>query len=140
MARAPTTQRFMSSGIDLKHVRYAEMKALVDDYEELGRDGTNMVIIDVRNPEEIANTGKLSPNTITMPLPIIMQYGVFALDDEDFEELTGYAKPGLDETIVFSCAAGIRSVYAANYAAQQGGYSKLVNYMGGAYEWFAKTT
>ena len=65
-----------------------------------------------------------------------MQHGIFGLDEDDFEELTGIVKPSLDETIVFTCAAGIRSVYAANYAAQQGGYSKLVNYMGGAYEWF----
>jgi rhodanese-related sulfurtransferase len=73
-----------------------------------------------------------------MPLPVIVQYGLFALDEQDFEELMGCPKPTLDETIVFSCAAGIRSVYAAKYAAQQGGYSKLVNYMGGAYEWFAQ--
>ena len=131
------TTRFMSGGrLDIKHVGFAEMKVLVEDYEELGRDATGMVIIDVRNPDEIIHTGKISANTISMPLPIIMQHGIFGLDEDDFEELTGIVKPSLDETIVFTCAAGIRSVYAANYAAQQGGYSKLVNYMGGAYEWF----
>jgi rhodanese-related sulfurtransferase len=41
----------------------------------------------------------------------------------------------LNLALVFSCAAGIRSVHAAQFAAQNG-YTKLVNYKGGANEWF----
>ena len=46
----------------------------------------NYVIIDVRNVDEIDYTGKLSPVVHTLPLPYIVQYGVFNLDNEDFED------------------------------------------------------
>jgi len=36
---------------------------------------------------------------------------------------------------VFSCKAGIRSQQAAQFAAMSG-YKDMVNYMGGADEWF----
>ena len=124
------------SSATLKHVGYDEMKTIVEDYEELGREESGVVVIDVRNPDEVASTGKLSPNTLTLPLPVIMQMNLFQMDDEEFEGLCAFPKPAMDETIVFSCAAGIRSVYAAN-AAADAGYTSLVNYMGGSNEWFA---
>ena len=93
--------------------------------------------MDVRNEDEVAYTGKLSPNTKTLPLPEIMQYNVFAMDEDEFEETCGFPKPTLEETLVFSCAAGIRSVHAAKFAANSG-YSKLINYTGGANEWFTR--
>jgi len=86
--------------------------------------------------EQIQATGKLSPSVRTLPVEVIMQSNVFGLEDDDFEEVCGFPKPGLDDTIVFSCAAGIRSVYACQYAAQNG-YSNLVNYVGGSSEWFS---
>ena len=85
---------------------------------------------------EVAQSGKLSPNTITLPLSIVGSQDVFKMDDDEFEIVCGFPKPKPDETLVFSCAAGIRSQNACAYAAQAG-YTKLVNYMGGAYEWFA---
>lgn len=85
---------------------------------------------------EIAMTGKLSPNTHTLPLSILGSREVFELDDDDFENICGFQKPTPDETLVFTCAAGMRSQTACAYAAQAG-YTKLVNYMGGAYEWFS---
>ena len=85
---------------------------------------------------EVAQSGKVSPNTITLPLSLIGSQNVFAMDDDEFEIVCGFPKPTPDETLVFSCAAGVRSKNACAYAAQAG-YTKLVNYMGGAYEWFA---
>ena len=85
---------------------------------------------------EVAQSGKLSPNTITLPLSLIGNQNVFGMDEDEFEIVCGFPKPSPDETLVFSCAAGIRSKNACAYAAQNG-YSKLVNYMGGAYDWFA---
>jgi rhodanese-related sulfurtransferase len=136
-AASVMTKRFMSGDGEMKHIRFEEMDALIDDYEELGREKSGVLVLDVRNTDEIEYTGKLSPNTITLPLPAIMQYKVFDLDEEEFEELCGFTKPSPDETLVFSCAAGIRSVHAAKFASDAG-YSKLVNYMGGANEWFNK--
>lgn len=136
--------RFLSFNHDgqdssqITHVNYDQMSEIIEDYEEGGREESQYIVIDVRNPNEIAFTGKLSPTTITMPLPVIMQTNAFMMDEDDFEDTFGYEKPSFDETLVFSCAAGVRSVYACK-AAQEAGYSKLVNYMGGANEWFQKS-
>lgn len=91
--------------------------------------------IDVRNEDEIEYTGKLSECVETLPLPLIAQMGAFSMTEEDFEDSFGFAKPQKDETIVFTCKAGIRSMHAAQYAAMNG-YSNLINYTGGAMDWF----
>jgi rhodanese-related sulfurtransferase len=138
--RGTMTRRFLSSGLNepvLQNIGWEEMDSILDEYEELGREQSGMIVMDVRNEDEVAYTGKLSPNTKTLPLPAIMQYNVFAMDEDEFEETCGFAKPALDETLVFSCAAGIRSVHAAKFAANAG-YSKLINYTGGANEWFTR--
>jgi len=57
------------------------------------------------------------------------------MSEEDFEENFGFAKPALDEKIVFSCKAGIRSMHAAQLAGMSG-YTKFVNYSGGLDDWF----
>jgi rhodanese-related sulfurtransferase len=133
------TRLFSSGGgpqeVTLQDVGKEEMEEILEDYEEGGREESGYVVLDVREVNEIEYTGKLSPNTITFPLQKVMQYNAFALDDDEFEEIFGFEKPGMDETLVFSCAMGVRSVHAANFAAQ-GGYTKLVNYRGGANQWF----
>ena len=111
------------------------MEEILEDYEEGGREESGYVVMDVREPMEVASTGSLSPNTINLPLQLLAQQNVFALDGDDFEEVCGFPKPTFDETLVFSCAAGIRSVHAAQFAAMNG-YTNLVNYKGGANEWF----
>ena len=119
------------------------MQQLVQECEERhnnndkSNDDDSVIIIDVRSLPEISVTGKLSPCVQTLPIEVIAQYQVFALDEDDFVDVCGFAKPSLDQTLVFSCASGVRSVYACHFAAQQGGYTQLINYAGGAYEWFA---
>jgi rhodanese-related sulfurtransferase len=120
----------------IKNIGRDEMEEIVEDYEEGGRQESGYVIIDVREADEIAYTGKVSPNTIHVPLGVLAQYQVFNMDEDEFEEVCGFAKPDLDETLVFTCAAGIRSTHACNFAARSG-YSKLINYTGGANEWFS---
>ncbi|KAG7346979.1 rhodanese-like domain containing protein [Nitzschia inconspicua] len=137
-----TTTRLFSStgpsgeGLTIQNIGKEEMEEIVEDYEEGGREESGYVIIDVRESDEIAFTGKVSPNTLHVPLGVLAQYQIFNMDDDEFEEVCGFPKPTLDETIVFTCAAGIRSTHACNFAAQSG-YSKLINYRGGANEWFS---
>lgn len=119
-----------------RNIGKEEMKEILAKYEEGGREGSRMVVIDVRTEPEVQSTGKLSPSVETLPVQLILQRDVFKLDEDDFEELCGFPKPQPDETIVFSCAAGIRSVYACQ-AASMAGLSNIVNYMGGAHEWFS---
>ena len=86
--------------------------------EEDGREASGYLVMDVREEPEIAASGKLSPNTLTFPLQKLMQYNAFSLEEDEFEEIFGFEKPTPDETLVFSCAAGVRSVHAAQFAAQ----------------------
>ena len=140
---ARTSQRWMGgdSGDQMlppppiNRVQKDVFSQIIDEYESDGREASGYVVIDVRGEEEVAFTGKVSPNTYTLPLPLIAQEGAFNLDEDDFEERYGWAKPGLDETLVFTCKAGVRSNYAAQYAAMAG-YGKLFDYIGGANEWF----
>lgn len=125
-----------SSTADIKHVGKEEMKKILNEYEESGREASGCVVIDVRTEEEVYSTGKLSPSVHTLPVQVIMQANVFQMDPDDFEDYCGFEKPSLDETLVFSCAAGVRSVYACQFAAKAG-YSSLVNYVGGSHEWFS---
>ena len=113
------------------------MNEIIQSVEEasLAETDNNYVIIDVRNVDEINYTGKLSPVVQTLPLPYIAQYGVFNLEPEEFEEQFGFSKPDVDQTLVFTCKAGIRSMHAAQFAIQAG-YSDIINYSGGSDEWF----
>lgn len=112
------------------------MSSIIAKVAELGREETGYVIIDVRNQEEIIATGKLDPVVETLPLPLIGN--AMQMEEEDFLEQFGFDKPQLDETVVFTCKAGIRSMQASQFAAMCG-YGKLVNYRGGADEWFGST-
>mmetsp|Transcript_26784 Transcript_26784/g.62604 ORF Transcript_26784/g.62604 Transcript_26784/m.62604 type:complete len:209 (+) Transcript_26784:139-765(+) len=123
-------------GPQLMNVDKEQMKEIIEDYEQGGREDSGYVVMDVREENEVAASGKVSPNTHTLPLSIVGSMQVFEMDPEEFEEVCGFPKPTADETLVFTCAAGIRSKNACAYAAQAG-YTQLVNYMGGAYEWFA---
>jgi rhodanese-related sulfurtransferase len=137
-----STRLYLSSGgtsgsgmPPLQNIGLEEMEEIVDDYENGGREESGYVILDVREEYEIAETGKISPKTHTLPLQKLMQVNGFALEEDEFLDVFGFDKPALDETLVFSCKAGIRSVSAAQLAGLNG-YGKLVNYKGGANEWF----
>ena len=102
----------------------------------VGTMNHNYVIIDVRNVDEINSTGQLSPVVHTLPLPYILQNDAFNLGYEEFEEQFGFPKPELDQTLVFTCKAGIRAMKAAQCAIQAG-YTEIVSYGGGSDEWFS---
>lgn len=129
---------FMSTGEQqqptLTHIEKAEMMEILSHVEN-GTGDVSYVVIDVRGFDEVASTGKLSESVHTLPLPVIASAGAFKLDEETFEEEFQFPKPKPDETLVFTCKAGIRSQQAAQFAAMSG-YTKLVNYVGGADDWF----
>jgi rhodanese-related sulfurtransferase len=130
------SRHFMTTEMSpLKHIGKPEMEDILESLAQ-EEDSGGYVVIDVRGEDEIAYTGKLSPKVHTLPLPVIMQLKVFEMDEDEFEEVCFFPKPALDETVVFTCAAGIRSQQAA-YFASMAGYTKLVNYRGGASEWFS---
>jgi len=132
-----STRRYMSSRepISVTQVGKEAFNEILEDIENSSREESGYVIIDVRNTDEIIDTGKLADVVETLPLPVIAQMGAFNMEEDDFEEAFGFAKPALDETIVFTCKAGIRSMQAAQLASMAG-YTNLVNYTGGSIDWF----
>ncbi|KAL7539573.1 hypothetical protein ACHAXR_009444 [Thalassiosira sp. AJA248-18] len=113
----------------------AAMKEIIEDVANSSREESGYVIIDVRGHDEVEYTGKLDDVVETLPLPYIAE-GALAMEEDDFKETFGFDKPGLDETIVFSCKAGIRS-QSAGQLAKMAGYSDILDYMGGSNEWFS---
>lgn len=135
--RLDTTRLFFSFSESpaMKEISKDDMADILEDYEEGGREDSGYIVLDVRNAPEVAATGPLSPHTQTLPLPAIID-GCFRLDEQEFKTAFGFDKPTMDETLVFSCAAGIRATRAAEIALGVG-YTKVVVYKGGANEWFA---
>eukprot|EP00569_Conticribra_weissflogii_P007259 CAMPEP_0171328068 /NCGR_PEP_ID=MMETSP0878-20121228/426_1 /TAXON_ID=67004 /ORGANISM="Thalassiosira weissflogii, Strain CCMP1336" /LENGTH=217 /DNA_ID=CAMNT_0011827893 /DNA_START=32 /DNA_END=682 /DNA_ORIENTATION=+ len=123
----------VSSEGGLKRIDKEAMMEIIEDIANSSREECGYVVIDVRGYDEIEYTGKLHEVVETLPLPYIAE-GALAMDDEDFEDQFGFEKPKFDETIVFSCKAGIRSVSAAQLA-KMAGYTDVMDYMGGSNDW-----
>jgi len=134
-----TTARQMSffggASEGIPRINKEAMTEIIDDVSSTSREESNYVIIDVRGQDEIAYTGKLNDCVETLPLPYIAQ-GALAMEDEDFKAEFGFDKPALDETLVFTCKAGIRSQQAGQLA-KMAGYTDILDYMGGSNEWFS---
>ncbi len=121
---------------NIQQIQKSQLEDIIEQIRTNGREESGYVIIDVRNVDEIRMTGKLDECVETLPLPFIAaEGGAFSLEPEEFEEKFGFVKPSPDETLVLSCKAGIRSMHAA-YFASLNGYTQLVNYSGGADDWF----
>ncbi|KAL7477298.1 hypothetical protein ACHAW6_003110 [Cyclotella cf. meneghiniana] len=126
---------FFGDGESVPRIDRDAMAEIIEDVANSSREECGYVIIDVRGHDEVAYTGKLDDRVHTLPLPYIAE-GALTLDEEDFREQFGFEKPRLDETIVFTCKAGIRSASAAKLA-QMAGYSDILDYAGGSNEWFS---
>ena len=62
--------------------------------------------------------------------------GAFTLSNESFQAQFSFPKPNVEEdSLVFTCKAGIRSEQAAQLAVEAG-YKTIINYEGGADDWF----
>ena len=135
------TQRSMSffgsspEGSGTPRINKDAMIEIIEDVSNSSREESGYVIIDVRGHDEVQMTGKLADVVETLPLPLIAE-GALIMDDDEFQEKYGFEKPRLDETIVFTCKAGVRSASAAQLA-RMAGYTDILDYMGGSNEWFS---
>ena len=118
---------------------YKEKMTEILSHVENGTGGgtTNYVIIDVRGNEEIMmGTGLMNEKVHILPLPQITMMNAFDMDDKSFESQFNFPKPNVDDdTLVFTCKMGGRSQQAAQIAAMSG-YKNIINYTGGADDWF----
>ncbi|XP_025073778.1 rhodanese domain-containing protein CG4456-like isoform X2 [Pogonomyrmex barbatus] len=116
---------------------YENEMALNVDYEQLleAQKDENVLIVDVREHDEINETGKL-PGSIHIPKDDVSN--VFLnLSEEEFENRYGKRKPTKDTKIIFSCRSGRRSAWVQE-TMQKLGYTKVYNYTGGWQDWESK--
>ncbi|XP_011695310.1 PREDICTED: heat shock protein 67B2-like isoform X2 [Wasmannia auropunctata] len=106
------------------------------DYEELLKDQKNpeVLIVDVREPSEIQETGKL-PGSINVPMNNLQE--LVNLSDDEFLNKYGKSKPSKETKIVFSCRSGMRAKRAKE-SLQGLGYTQAHFYLGSWMEWAEK--
>jgi len=112
---------------NLKKIGFDEMKRLTND--------KNVLIIDVREPQELIDHGVL-PGSINIPLGDV-ETTLKNLSNEQFKKKYGCDKPDKNTPLVFSCMIGRRSE-TAQVQALQLGYKDVTNYIGGWKEWAKK--
>ncbi|KAK9474766.1 Rhodanese-like domain-containing protein [Dipodascopsis tothii] len=106
---------------------YKEVKELA----QKPRPGT--VIVDVREPGELAQTGFI-PGAINIPYKSAPH--ALAMSEADFEDHFGFPKPSKDSELVFYCLGGVRCDYAQQIAGSLG-YDRRGNYLGSWEDWVA---
>ncbi|XP_043655785.1 rhodanese domain-containing protein CG4456 [Drosophila teissieri] len=89
------------------------------------------VLIDVREPEELKETGQI-PASINIPLGVVSQE--LAASEQLFKSKYGREKPKPDTEIIFHCKIGKRSLKAAEAAAALG-FKNVKNYQGSWLDW-----
>ncbi|RFU78393.1 rhodanese domain [Trichoderma arundinaceum] len=106
---------------------FDEIKALV----EAKNPKEKIVIVDVREPSELFETGKI-PGAINIPITSAVQS--FHISEDDFEDMYGYSRPPKDASLLFYCKAGVRARAAAGLA-QHAGWTSVGEYPGSWLDW-----
>ncbi|KAK7981603.1 hypothetical protein PG996_009293 [Apiospora saccharicola] len=107
-------------------------------FEEVQNLPSNVTLIDVREPGEIRQTGRI-PGALN--IPITTSPDSFHISEEEFEDRFGFARPNPNENeeqeVVLYCKAGVRSRAAAGIA-REAGWKKVGEYPGSWVEWSGK--
>ncbi|KAK8128575.1 thiosulfate sulfurtransferase [Apiospora sp. TS-2023a] len=107
-------------------------------FEEIQNLPSNVTLIDVREPGEIRQTGRI-PGALN--IPITTSPDSFHISEEEFEDRFGFVRPNPNENeeqeVVFYCKAGVRSRAAAGIA-REAGWKKVGEYPGSWVEWSGK--
>ncbi|RZC36398.1 Rhodanese domain containing protein [Asbolus verrucosus] len=101
----------------------------------MAKDNHNVLLIDVREAQELQETGMI-PGSINISLKKIEDV-LKNMSVKDFQEQYGRNKPNANFPIIFSCKAGIRSKQAQDIAIKLG-YTDTKNYEGGWLDWVEK--
>ncbi|XP_043594754.1 thiosulfate sulfurtransferase/rhodanese-like domain-containing protein 3 isoform X1 [Bombus pyrosoma] len=104
------------------------------NYNEIlkAQNDSSVLIIDVREKEEIDETGKL-PGSIHIPMGDVANT-LLSLSEKDFKERFNKEKPSKNTKIILSCRSGKRSGMVQEEI-QKLGYENAYNYVGGWLDW-----
>ncbi|XP_003398960.1 thiosulfate sulfurtransferase/rhodanese-like domain-containing protein 3 isoform X5 [Bombus affinis] len=107
------------------------------DYNEIlkAQNDSSVLIIDVREKEEIDETGKL-PGSIHIPMGDVANT-LLSFSEKDFKERFKKEKPTKNTKIILSCRSGKRSGMVQEEI-QKLGYENAYNYVGGWLDWESK--
>ncbi|XP_046672944.1 rhodanese domain-containing protein CG4456-like isoform X2 [Homalodisca vitripennis] len=108
------------------------------DFDQLNeaRKKQDTILIDVRENEELAETGTI-PGAHHIPVGEVAK--ALATPDEEFKKMYKFSKPAQDSNVIFSCRSGKRSL-AALEVALANGYSNARHYKGGFLDWEKNTS
>ncbi|XP_030030605.1 rhodanese domain-containing protein CG4456-like [Manduca sexta] len=115
----------------------ATSEVMTADYDYVKKATTNndVLIIDVREPDEIKEHGKI-PNSINIPLGSVSS--VFtSMSEKEFQNIYNRPKPKENSEVIFYCMIGKRSGKAQREAIKAG-YKNVKNYLGSWTEWASK--
>lgn len=94
-----------------------------------------VTIIDVREPGEVAQTGRI-PGSLNVPMTSAPDS--FHVSEDEFEDRFGFARPDpADGEVLFYCKAGVRSRAAAGIA-RDAGWTKVGEYPGSWLDWVGR--
>ncbi|KAK3905447.1 Rhodanese-like domain-containing protein [Staphylotrichum tortipilum] len=93
-----------------------------------------ITIIDVREPHELASTGRI-PGALN--IPVTSAPDSFHISADEFEDRFGFPRPAPDAEVLFYCRSGVRSRAAAGLA-KAAGWTKVGEFPGSWLEWFEK--
>lgn len=110
----------------------------LEAFESKGRAPTGLVVVDVRDPEDVEVTGKFTPHTYSFPYSKIREEHPFHNidDDDDFYEQYGFDYVEAHERLIVVGDKETAKV-AAKYLAFNSYIREILCYEGGSEEWFA---
>ncbi|CAD6924414.1 unnamed protein product [Tilletia controversa] len=115
------------SWVDKGEVTYAELKP------ETQAPSGNITIIDVREPDEVAQG--IIPSAVSVPLSEFTS-AFSPANGRDFVKKFGFERPEFGGKVVFYCRSGKRSAQALEFARSQGWWNSR-NYTGSWLDWTA---
>ncbi|KAI1495489.1 Rhodanese-like protein [Biscogniauxia marginata] len=115
---------------------FEEISALTSSSSSSSAPGSQpkVTIIDVREPGELASTGRI-PGSVNVP--IASAPDSFHVAADEFEARHGFPRPRPDAEVVFYCKAGVRSRAAAGIA-RDAGWTRVGEFPGSWNEWVEK--
>ncbi|XP_064394177.1 uncharacterized protein LOC135341525 [Halichondria panicea] len=121
------------NGGDEDHRCYdVDTDELVTMVQRNNENTSHMLLVDVREPEELLQTGEI-PGSINIPLGEVEE--AFSMSPDDFEISYGVDKPPTDNpNIIFTCLSGVRSLVALEFVHQLG-YCSARHYKKGWLGW-----
>nr|QGA73365.1 heat shock protein 67B2-like [Spodoptera frugiperda] len=105
------------------------------DYVKKATKNTGILIVDVREPDEVKEHGKI-PNSVNIPLGNVSTV-LGTMPEKDFQDTYQRAKPAENTEIIFYCMIGKRSAKAQQNAINLG-YKNTKNYLGSWNDWASK--